>query len=401
MAEDTVETACTTLMKEKPLMKQGFFSELELVFKLIFDKKSFIKPLVIPSAAAPTNGRKLPEIDSLTIFSLGNLPKETKADKEIIKKLDDQSSQEMETIGKLVDQDSVAGCVLKAQELHWTPDELVELTLAQNAQLDTIRRQEAAASLKVAKAVRKAHRSWNIVRVNSWGEVLQNLRLHPVSGMILIAHSDSNGRLYDSQRDELPPGFFNAIPDQVGFVGVYSCDSDKVVPAYSLDHLKVKREVVSIEVGSPLNQTDSTPLELLPTWVSEASKDGLFDVASGSASGSVAPEAECSMEIENLNLQDGRLAVTIAGLPVGVWSAGSDNQNNLWQAQLLPCSWLSDPSKVSVFIQPSSTTTSFNGKPDFSIRIDDGKSAYSLSSAELFSTSSGAFRSALISKSAN
>jgi hypothetical protein len=107
------------------------------------------------------------------------------------------------------------------------------------------------------------------------------------------------------------------------------------------------------------------------------------------------------MEIENLNLQDGRLAVTIAGLPVGVWSAGSDNQNNLWQAQLLPCSWLSDPSKVSVFIQPSSTTTSFNGKPDFSIRIDDGKSAYSLSSAELFSTSSGAFRSALISKSAN
>jgi len=210
--------------------------------------------------------------------------------------------------------------------------------------------------------------------------------------MILIAHADANGRLYDSRRDELPSGFFKGLPHSVRFVGVFSCESEAVTRSYGLDQL-AGRQVVVVKLGSPFDQTAATPIQFFPSWLEQIKNQGLLRLAAKPES-----ESECALSLNGLQLREGSVAVTMRGLPVGVWS--SENES---APRLIPCSWL-DPGQgeASLFLEPSrlEENVSLEASP-ISAQVREGNgNNLALKAEQVFTTDSGSFRSAIVSKEA-
>jgi hypothetical protein len=203
----------------------------------------------------------------------------------------------------------------------------------------------------------------------------------------LVAHATPQGRLVDSQRDELPSGFFRALPPSVGFIAVFSCDSTNVVKAYGLDQLP-GREVVVVQMQPPFSASESTPLELFKAWAKKAEKEGLIE-----ARESGLPETECQARLEGLELEQGRISLEIGGLPVGVWS-----QVNESEALAFPCAWIAAPATVAI-VQPTQLSLGVTfGSGNRELVLTAGSGArLGFANRREFRDASGGFRSLIFS----
>jgi len=354
-AAPSVSDICTELTQQKQQIAQTTkSSRFGLLFKLLFERGSLISPEeVTPTPQASSVPAEAAEIENMTVFTLGHPEKVTAAEQTQLDAIRAGSLKEVKTLQKLLKTKSVAECTSEAQTLKWSPQELTDLQNQQTSALEAYRHQESEAAEKVAAKVKKEHPKWTIVPVDSWGEITQNLRKSNPTGIMLIAHSSPSGRLFDSLRDELPTPFFKALPESVKFVGVFSCDSAQVEKAYSLNDSTQGREFITVKLGSPFDKSESTPVQLFSTWVSKVSKEKIDQITNSGAAAFSPAEPLCSVRIDSLKILKGRLSLSVANFPVGVWTAENENQ-----AQLFPCSWLNasanDRSKLIAFIQPSS-----------------------------------------------
>ena len=252
--------------------------------------------------------------------------------------------------------------------------------------LDAYRRREARLSLKVARKALRKHPNWRVIAVDTWGEILQGIRKSPSAGIIIIAHADPNGRLYDSNRGEFPTSFFRSLPEAVRFIGVFSCESESVIRAYGLDRLNSK-EVVAVKLRSPLDRTSSTPLLLFPEWARKLPSVGPKAISS---------EAECTARFHHLHLIKGDLAVSMNGKAVGVWSAATADS-----VQVFPCALLKGPGQNTVFLEPTRAYVLPNQftveLTDFSfeLQIEGTAEPFVLKPQKVFEKA-GSFRSAIM-----
>jgi hypothetical protein len=402
-APPSVSDICTELMQQKQQIAQTTkISRLGLLFKLLFERGSLISPEEVApapqSSAIPTEAA---EIENMTVFTLGHPEKVTAAEQSQLEAIRAGSLKEVKTLQKLLKTSTVAGCLAEARTLKWSPEELTGLQNQQTSALEAYRHQESEAAEKVAAKVKKQHPSWTIVPADSWGEITQNLRKSNPTGIMLIAHSSPSGRLFDSLRDEIPTPFFKALPESVKFVGVFSCDSEQVEKAYSLNDSTQGREFITVKLGSPFDKSESTPVQLFSTWASKVSKEKIDQTPKTQAAPA---EPLCSVRIDSLKILKGRLSLSIANFPVGVWTVENEDQ-----AQLFPCSWLnastSDHSKLIAFIQPSALDNPVElGDTDFSVEIVTDMSHDALpvisspgssGTKEIFVNEDGHFRSAI------
>lgn len=417
VSNDTSSTTaiCTELQQQKKTLTQGKTSEFSLLIKLLFERSSLIAPQEVVSgehSLAPQESplpTEMTEIQNMTVFTLGHPEKLTDADKAQLKRIQGASKNEALRLRKLIKTDSVTECISEAQNLKWTPQELTDLQNLQDSAIEAYRHQESEASEKVAAKVKKEHPEWTTVSVDSWGEMTQTLRRTTPSGVLMIVHSSPTGRLFDSLRDELPTSFFKALPSSIKLVGVFSCDSGQVEKAYSLNDPSLGRQIITVKLGSPFDKSESTPVQLFPTWVSKISKEKLDQLKTAPAP----QDPLCSVKINSLRLLKGRVSLAITNLPesanypVGVWTA--ENQS---QPQLFPCSWIGPPngdhSKLYVFVQPSSMDTPVElADTNFSIEIvtdmtrdalptiTSPNSPQNSGDKQIFKTEDGHFRSAI------
>ena len=393
-AADLGET-CAELIQEKSVVRAGEPSLIKLILRLIFDRGSFVNPLEVgsPEDEAPANPASIEAAppsspsSSIRIFTLGHLEPVSAEDRALLNELKKEQKRQLKAVNRLLKSKTAAECMNTATKIGWSPTELDALQSLEDSALQATRHAESQLSMKMAKKAasrgENGEPSWDIVPVDSWGEIIQSLRSHPVSGMILIAHADPNGRLYDSLRDELPSGFFKGLPPSVRFIGIFSCESAQVARAYSLDQLQ-DRQVVAVKLGAPFDVAETTPIQFFPSWVRKLEFPSPTETQT---------EAECPLTLDGLRLHEGRLAVTIRGLPAGVWSAANETR-----AQLIPCSWLAEPARVSIFLEPTQLGEKLDfGEAGLSALADAGGSVISLSHEELYKTDSGQFRSALLS----
>jgi hypothetical protein len=397
----SVTDICTELTQQKQQIAQNKSSRFGLLFKLLFERGALISPEeVTPAPQVSGVPSEAAKIENMTVFTLGHPEKVTSAEQAQLDAIRAGSLKEVKILQKLLKTKSVAECTSEAQTLKWSPQELTDLQNQQTVALEAYRHQESEAAEKVAAKVKKDHPKWTIAPVDSWGEITQNLRKSNPMGIMLIAHSSPSGRLFDSLRDELPTPFFQALPESVKFVGVFSCDSAQVEKAYSLNDSTQGREFITVKLGSPFDKSESTPVQLFSTWVSKVSKEKIDQIADSRATAPLPAEPLCSVRIDALKILKGRLSLSIANLPVGVWTAENEDQ-----AQLFPCTWLNasnnDRSKLIAFIQPSSLDNPVElADSNFSVEIvtDMSRNALPVISSktkEIFVTEDGHFRSAI------
>ena len=403
--QDSLTAVCQQIIQEHagthPIPK----ASLKLLLTYLFQRNTFVRPQEVrpepnPSPASPpdldlSTPRQNPDADlgtaKVSIFTLGHPAPVTDVEQSLLKQLGDQLKTQAKFIQKLNRSESVSLCVSQAQSLGWSSHQIDSVSDLEKASIPAQRHQESQLSYNAAKIAIKRHSNWKIVSVDSWGEILESLRVTPAQGMMVIAHADSNGRLYDSQRDELPSRFFDSISATVQFIGVYSCYSDAVERAYSLKKLARTHHVDTVDLAFPFDKSESAPIQFFPTWVGKVLKQdrsrALPQVASGNDI--------CELSIQKLNLQQGRVSLTLNGFPVGVWS-GSDAD----LPRPIQCSWaLSGSTPLSAFVQPSASgaPTAFSDY-DFKVFIRSGKNTLrTLNSKQTFFDSSGSFRSVLIS----
>ena len=400
-ASDDIPSTCQQLLEQKNSTTLPTTSPLQLLVKMLFDRQSLIDiQEVSPLESSITLPTKISssKYSELTIFTLGHHERFTREDRATLKNISKLQKLTYKRLRTLLDTDSVNECVAVAAEIEWSPSELTELQNQRIAALESYRHQESKLSLKVAKKAIRRHPNWKIVEVDNWGEILQSIRSAPTAGIVVIAHSDTNGRLYDSSRGEFPSQFFSSLPDFIRFVGVYSCESAQVIRAYDLNHIPNK-EIVSVRLGSPFDVGATTPIALFPTWMRELTHRSEFTATE--ETDTKTREAECSIRFQNLHLDRGAISVTVHGKPIGVWR--SENADT---AQLVPCAWLAgavqNPSTLSLFIEPTHVSMISNQAAvvlddyAFKIEIQIGSSAFRLGNTKVFKDKAGFFRSLLI-----
>jgi len=400
---DDVLTTCQQLVEQKTKLELAKLSPFKLAFKLIFDREALIDTREVEhlEIVAPTSARD----SEVTVFSLGREAPFTREDKAILKNISQQQKRTYSRIRTLLANSTAEECVATAKSIGWTPAELSDLQNQKTAALESYRHQESALANKMARKAIRKHPNWKRVAVNNWGEILQAMRTNPSAGMIVMAHADTDGRLYDSVRGEFPTSFFRSLPSSLNFIGVYSCESDLVTKAYGLTSLAGK-EVVTVSLGAPFNVGATTPVMLLPIWTRELSKNNLLTTASPLLSGSSTssktessqPEAECSLQLKNIHLNKGELSVSIAGKAIGVWSA-----ENADQVQVFPCSLLT--ATPSLFMEPTharldptQAVVEFNGdvnQAGIEALVTNGDQTITLKNAKVF-TQDGFFRSVIL-----
>jgi hypothetical protein len=400
----SVTAVCTELQQQKQTIQSGKTSRLSILLKLFFERNS----LIAPKEVSPTQQEaSLPTIENMTVFTLGHPEKltdqEKSKDKAQLKSIREASIKEAKSLQQLLATSSVDDCVAEAQKINWSPQELTDLQNLETSALEAYRHQESEASEKVAAKVKKEHPKWKVVPVDSWGEISQNLRKSNPTGIVMIVHSSPSGRLFDSLRDELPTPFFKALPSSVKFVGIFSCDSAQVEKAYSLDDPSLGREFITVKLGSPFDKSESTPIQFLPTWISKVAREKLDEQNSAPTQA----EPLCSVKMNALKILKGRVSLSIANLPVGVWTTENEDQ-----AQLFPCSWINvDHSQLYAFVQPSSLDNPADlADTNFSVEIttdlgntqgalptitSPSASPDSSGDKQVFKTVNGQFRSAI------
>jgi hypothetical protein len=93
-------------------------------------------------------------------------------------------------------------------------------------------------SKKMQKYIRMG---WKISYVHDLFEMYQEIENDQlIEEIMLVAHSDQIGRLYDAKKIIFPKGAFSNLPRRVRKVIVYSCNADKVIDFYDIKKLSSK-----------------------------------------------------------------------------------------------------------------------------------------------------------------
>ncbi len=104
---------------------------------------------------------------------------------------------------------------------------------------------------------------WIVSYVNQMSEMYQQLRADArVSDILLVAHSDQFGRLYDAKKNIFPKGAFANLPQSVKKLIIYSCHSEKVISYYKINSYLHKFNYYYPQVESAFNHLfeSKTPL---------------------------------------------------------------------------------------------------------------------------------------------
>ena len=93
-------------------------------------------------------------------------------------------------------------------------------------------------SKKMQKYIRMG---WVISYVHDLFEMYHEIENNQlIEQIMLVAHSDQIGRLYDAKKNIFPKGAFSNLPRRIRKVIVYSCNADKVIDFYDIKKLSAK-----------------------------------------------------------------------------------------------------------------------------------------------------------------
>jgi hypothetical protein len=93
-------------------------------------------------------------------------------------------------------------------------------------------------SKKMQKYIRMG---WVISYVHDLFEMYHEIENNQlIEQIMLVAHSDQLGRLYDAKKNIFPKGAFSNLPHRVRKVIVYSCNAKKVIDFYDIKKLSAK-----------------------------------------------------------------------------------------------------------------------------------------------------------------
>lgn len=186
------------------------------------------------------------------------------------------------------------------------------------------------------KLQRYVRMGWKVSYVTDLFHMYRQIESDPfIEEMMLVAHSDQQGRLYDSQKNILPKGAFSNLPRRVRKVIVYSCHADEVINFYEIKKLSAK-----FDYYFPVVTKDFQ--DLFETQIPVAAINGMSSAARAGIRSKSSQDDGCSLSIE---MKTGRenIAVMINDQFAGtVYSAKSRLK--------LDCQLLSDTSnQVKIF----------------------------------------------------
>jgi|GEM_PF-2303700 len=148
--------------------------------------------------------------------------------------------------------------------------------------------------------------------------------------VVLVLHASDDGRLYDSNWNQIPKSIFRNLSSKIKQLVIYACHAEKVAEYYQLAALKSEHSVqVVIPKVNPKIQWllgDSVPSVFLKRFLKKViSLSRIRDKSMPTAlSSSLSPTTiPCQMRFELGGLQDGELAVFVNRIYVGHISATS------------------------------------------------------------------------------
>ena len=112
-----------------------------------------------------------------------------------------------------------------------------------------------------------------------------------IEEIMLVAHSDQQGRLYDSQKNILPKGAFSNLPRSVRKVIVYSCHADQVINFY-----EIKKNTAKFDYYFPVVTKNFQ--DLFESQIPVAAINGMGKAAKAEIRSKSSQDDACSLSIE-------------------------------------------------------------------------------------------------------
>lgn len=206
--------------------------------------------------------------------------------------------------------------------------------------------------------MQKTKLHWEIANVNNMREIHQSLHDQNVGNILIVAHGETNGKIVDSNHDEVPSTFFKWISPSIMSVNFYSCHSGKGTEVYGFTDLmqnepSYHQQRYSYFLGENdfLGESELAPIMAFGTFLESidkklqvAMKDNVRYQTIHRHELKPAPVQEiCQMKFENFVVKEGSFGVTLNRKFVGL-----KREKETLNSFSFPCAWLTDPSTVLI-----------------------------------------------------
>lgn len=183
------------------------------------------------------------------------------------------------------------------------------------------------ASAILSRTVPKLRHDWEVHPTTDLMTVFQALRSTQVRNIIIVAHADTDGRIFDSSFNEYPIGFFSDISPTIESISIYSCHSEKVVERYKIaDRIRAlptyhERRTVYRSVGMKLmGIQDVVPIKSLGSFIKKIDRWQSFEEDETLVKPT---HAYCRIGLEGLQVKSGGFGFLLNGEFIGSANPGA------------------------------------------------------------------------------
>jgi hypothetical protein len=173
----------------------------------------------------------------------------------------------------------------------------------------------------------KLRHDWEVYHTTDLMTVFQSLRSTQVRNIIIVAHADTDGRIFDSSFNEYPIGFFSDISPTIESISIYSCHSEKVVERYKIaERIRVlptyhERRTVYRSVGMKLmGIQDVVPIKSLGSFIKKVDHWQSFEEDEAKVKPA---HAYCRIGLEGVQAKSGGFGFLLNGEFIGAINPGT------------------------------------------------------------------------------
>lgn len=247
---DEEERFCSELMDFKEKIKENQARQSRELFGLMLNPGQFSRPERFDISVDSANLRRLPEVQrgrlkNVVISLAPNFEEQEDArssgELERFEELNQIIAEKDKVLRHLFKARSVGECEerkeqksFSAKEYNALAEEKASLTRAQRLLEHGLVQKQIESFRTLIRKRSSTNLHWEIIEVNDIRTIHQTLKRGDIGNVVIVTHGRSNGKIVDSQFNELPSRFFAEISPSIMSLGFYQCHSQKVLNTYNL-----------------------------------------------------------------------------------------------------------------------------------------------------------------------
>lgn len=385
VSQEDENDICIILHDQKNRLNPEYKKKQQNDFLTLFLNPSKVTPISEHFYKTPSNLlRAMPLEKNLNlknfIFIIGPSREERMIWKDLMPAYEDLQ-KELKKLNKvlrrLANEPNVESC---QERLIFDPFEIHEyLSLKKQLeqfQLSDLINQNKILSKQVKQATKgllgfeKSKLHWEIIPVNTMTEIQTALKRDDVANILIIAHAKENGKIVDSQNDEIPSTFFKWINPSLQSINFYSCHSMKTNSLYGFKELftseptyQSTRYSYNLDDNEFLGNSEYAPVMALADYLSRLDRKLYLATLDNQRFQSLnrhqlitykSPDY-CHLQFKKFDVQKGTIGLTLNRKFVGLKKEHSEQVNFRF-----PCEWLKDSNTLMLENRKFNEISSFS-----------------------------------------